>query len=46
MTLLYGTAPDSLDPQEAYTTQGAEATWVSYLGLYAYAHKTGAAGGS
>ena len=45
VTILYGTAPDYLDPQEAYTTQGAEADWVSYLGLYTYAHKNGAAGG-
>ena len=44
VTILYGTAPDYLDPQEAYTTQGAEADWVSYLGLYTYAHKNGAAG--
>ena len=46
VTLLYGTAPDYLDPQESYTTQGAEATWVSYLGLYTYAHASGAAGGN
>jgi peptide/nickel transport system substrate-binding protein len=46
ITLLYGTAPDYLDPQEGYTTQSAEATWVSYLGLYGYAHKSGAAGGN
>ena len=45
VTLLYGTAPDYLDPQESYTTQGAEADWVSYLGLYSYAHANGAAGG-
>ena len=46
VTVLYGTAPDYLDPQEGYTTQSAEATWVSYLGLYGYAHKAGAAGGT
>ena len=46
VTLLYGTAPDHLDPQLAYTTQGEEAGWVSYLGLYTYAHKNGAAGGT
>jgi peptide/nickel transport system substrate-binding protein len=45
VTELYGTAPDFLDPQETYTTQGEEAAWVSYLGLYTYAHATGAAGG-
>jgi peptide/nickel transport system substrate-binding protein len=46
ITLLYGTAPDHLDPQISYTTQGGEADWVSYLGLYTYAHKNGAAGGN
>ena len=40
-----GTAPDFLDPQEGYTTQSAEATWISYLGLYTYAHKSGQDGG-
>lgn len=44
VTLLQGTAPDYLDPQLGYTTQSAQATWNSYLGLYTYAHKTGAAG--
>ena len=43
ITELFGTAPDYLDPQEAYTTQGAEGLWVSYLGLYTYAHKSGLA---
>jgi peptide/nickel transport system substrate-binding protein len=46
VTILYGTAPDYLDPQLTYTTQGDEAVWVSYLGLYTYAHRNGAAGGS
>ena len=46
ITLLYGTAPDHLDPQISYTTQGGEADWVSYLGLYTDAHKNGAAGGN
>ena len=45
MTVLMGTAPDFLDPQEGYTTQSAEATWISYLGLYTYAHKNGQPGG-
>ena len=45
MTVLMGTAPDFLDPQEGYTTQSAEATWISYLGLYTYAHKNGEPGG-
>ena len=44
-TVLMGTAPDYLDPQRAYTTQAAEAHWLSYLGLYTYAHKGGQAGG-
>jgi peptide/nickel transport system substrate-binding protein len=46
VTILYGTAPDYLDPQESYTTQGGEADWVSYLGLYTYAHASGAASGN
>jgi peptide/nickel transport system substrate-binding protein len=45
VTVLFGTAPDFLDPQESYTTQGAEADWVAYLGLYSYAHAGGAAAG-
>ena len=44
VTLLYGTAPQSLDPGMDYTTQGAEDTWISYLGLYTYAHANGIAG--
>jgi len=44
VTIAFGTAPDYLDPSETYTTQGAEAAWVSYLGLYSYAHKNGTAG--
>jgi peptide/nickel transport system substrate-binding protein len=46
VTVLMGTAPDYLDPQLGYTTQSAEATWISYLGLYTYAHKNGAEGGN
>ena len=46
VTIVYGTAPDYLDPGKTYTTQGGEATWVSYLGLYTYAHKSGNAGGA
>jgi peptide/nickel transport system substrate-binding protein len=45
VTILYGTAPDYLDPSESYTTQGGEADWISYLGLYTYAHESGAASG-
>jgi peptide/nickel transport system substrate-binding protein len=46
VTLLMGTAPQSLDPGDDYTTQGAEDTWISYLGLYTYAHMNGTAGGT
>jgi peptide/nickel transport system substrate-binding protein len=45
VTLLMGTAPDSLDPQFGYTTQAAEPDWVSYTGLVTYAHANGTAGG-
>jgi peptide/nickel transport system substrate-binding protein len=45
-TVLMGTAPDYLDPQEGYTTQSAEATWISYTPLLTYKHATGAAGGT
>jgi peptide/nickel transport system substrate-binding protein len=38
VTELFGTAPDYLDPNESYTTQGAEAIWLSHLGLYTYGH--------
>jgi peptide/nickel transport system substrate-binding protein len=40
-----GTAPDSLDPGFGYTTQAAEADWISYTGLTTYAHANGQAGG-
>ena len=45
ITLLQGTAPDYLDPQEGYTTQAADLMWLSYTPLYTYAHKEGTAGG-
>jgi peptide/nickel transport system substrate-binding protein len=45
VTVLVGTAPDYLDPQLGYTTQAAEADWIAYTGLYAYAHKSGQPGG-
>ena len=38
-TVLMGTAPDYLDPQEEYTTQGAEANWISYTPLVTYKHE-------
>jgi peptide/nickel transport system substrate-binding protein len=45
VTVLYGTAPQSLDPGMDYTTQGAEDTWITYLGLLTYKHANGLAGG-
>jgi peptide/nickel transport system substrate-binding protein len=39
-----GGAPQSLDPGMDYTTQGAEALWVTYTGLTSYAHASGVAG--
>jgi peptide/nickel transport system substrate-binding protein len=44
ITLLYGTAPDSLDPGFANTTQAAEADWLTYTPLVTYAHANGTAG--
>jgi peptide/nickel transport system substrate-binding protein len=44
VTLVQGTAPQSLDPGVDFTTQGAESLWLRYLGLYSYAHAEGAAG--
>jgi peptide/nickel transport system substrate-binding protein len=43
-TVLMGTAPDFLDPQEGYTTQSAEATWISYTPLLTYRHAAGTRG--
>jgi peptide/nickel transport system substrate-binding protein len=45
ITVLIGTAPDFLDPAQAYTTQAAEVHWLSYLGLLSYRHAAGAKGG-
>jgi peptide/nickel transport system substrate-binding protein len=45
ITVLAGTAPDSLDPQLGYTTQSAEALWLAYTPLLAYRHASGTAGG-
>jgi peptide/nickel transport system substrate-binding protein len=45
ITLVMGTAPDSLDPGFGYTTQAAEPDWLSYTGLTTYAHQSGTAGG-
>jgi len=44
VTLLMGTAPDSLDPQFGYTTQAAEPDWLSYTGLITYARANGIPG--
>ena len=43
-TVLMGTAPDFLDPQEGYTTQAAEADWITYTPLLTYKHASGQAG--
>jgi len=43
-TVLFGTAPDYLDPQLEYTTQGLEATGPAYTPLLTYKHAEGAAG--
>jgi peptide/nickel transport system substrate-binding protein len=43
-TVLMGTAPDYLDPNETYTTQGAEATWISYTPLVTYKHENSPGG--
>ncbi len=44
VTVLEGSYPDYLDPQQGITTQSAEATWIAYLGLYSYAHAEGVGG--
>jgi peptide/nickel transport system substrate-binding protein len=43
-TVLMGTAPDYLDPQEEYTTQGAEGDWISYTPLVTYKHENAPGG--
>jgi peptide/nickel transport system substrate-binding protein len=43
-TVLMGTAPDFLDPQEGYTTQAAEPDWITYTPLLTYKHASGEAG--
>ena len=42
--MVMGTFPDSLDPQRGYSTQAAEADWISYTGLVTYKHVSGIAG--
>ncbi|HTA98219.1 MAG TPA: ABC transporter substrate-binding protein [Solirubrobacteraceae bacterium] len=44
ISVLMGTAPDSLDPGLGATTQSYEATWITYTGLVTYAHVSGEAG--
>jgi len=44
VTVLMGTAPDSLDPALGVSTQSYEATWLAYTGLVTYAHASGTAG--
>jgi peptide/nickel transport system substrate-binding protein len=43
--VLIGTAPDYLDPSQGYTTQAAEVSWITYLGLLTYKHAEGQEGG-
>lgn len=43
-TFLMGTAPDFLDPSMGYTTQAAEADWISYTPLLTYNHQAGKSG--
>ena len=44
LKVVTGTAPDSLDPQFAYTTQGIEADNMVYTPLLTYVFKEGTAG--
>jgi peptide/nickel transport system substrate-binding protein len=44
ITLVMGGAPQSADPGMDYTTQGAEALWLTYTGLTTYAHAQGVSG--
>jgi peptide/nickel transport system substrate-binding protein len=44
VTFLFGTAPDSLDPQFGYTSQAWEPDWLTYTGLLTYTHAAGTAG--
>lgn len=39
-----GSPPESLDPQEGYSSESEEADWLVYTPLLTYAHKSGAAG--
>ena len=44
LTEVMGTAPDYLDPNLSYTSQGWELQWPIYTGLLTYAHANGTAG--
>jgi peptide/nickel transport system substrate-binding protein len=45
VTVLFGTAPDSLDPGMAYTTQALEPDQTAYIPMTTYDHVAGVAGG-
>jgi peptide/nickel transport system substrate-binding protein len=45
VTVVFGTAPDSLDPGMGYTTQALAPDAVAYIPLLTYAHAEGTAGG-
>jgi peptide/nickel transport system substrate-binding protein len=44
VTVLMGTAPNSLDPALGASLQSAEATWITYTGLVTYGHNEGQGG--
>jgi peptide/nickel transport system substrate-binding protein len=44
VTIVFGTAPDSLDPDASITTQAAEAEQIAYVPPYFYAAANGLAG--
>jgi peptide/nickel transport system substrate-binding protein len=43
-TVEMSTPPDYLDPQLGFTTESAEADWISYTPLLTYRHKNGSSG--
>jgi peptide/nickel transport system substrate-binding protein len=45
INMVEGVYPQSLDPGDDYTTQGAEVNWVVYTGLTTYHHSSGVEGG-
>jgi peptide/nickel transport system substrate-binding protein len=44
ISVVSGSAPDSLDPQVTTSAQAAEADWLVYTPLLTYQHQSGAAG--